>query len=217
MFLEKDNRLSLARIAIGAMVMVLIVLAGVFWFDVPVYDFLRGFDFSVWRYIGAVFGVRGWVILSASVVVAFYIRKTIQMHEKFRFRNVYSRVKNSYAFWVFCSVFGASMVAAILKFVIGRARPVLYGMYGVPSFVPFANSWAFHSMPSGHAVASFAGLVMIGMLAPRARWFCWAFATIVGVSRVCAGFHWPSDVILGAFIGILMADAAKSFLSRRAK
>lgn len=217
MFLKKDNGLSLWRIAVGAVVTLLAVLLGVFWFDIPIYNFLRGFDFAIWRYLGAVFGVRGWLILSVVVVIAFYIRKTIQTHEKFRFSNVYARVKNSYAFWVFCSVFCASFIAIILKFVIGRARPVLYGMYGVPDFMPFANGWAFHSMPSGHAVASFAGLIMIGILAPQSRWFCWLFATIIGVSRVCAGFHWPSDVVFGAFIGVLMADAARSFLARRVK
>ncbi len=213
----KNNRLNFSRIIIGAVVTLLTVLAGVFWFDIPVYNFLRGFDYTVWRYLGAVFGVVGWLVLSLIVVAAFYIRKTIQTHEKFGFGNIYARVRGSYAFWVLCSVFYASMIAVVLKFIIGRARPIFYEALGMTGFFPFARDWAFHSMPSGHAVASFAGLVMIGILAPSARWFCWLFAIVIGVSRVCAGFHWPSDVILGAFIGILMADVAKFILARRAK
>ena len=81
-------------------------------------------------------------------------------------------------------------------------------------FFPWSNEWAFNSMPSGHTVATFAGLVMLGMLAPRVKWFTWTLAIVVGASRVAYGAHWPTDVLLGAFIGMVMADFAKSLLKR---
>ena len=70
-------------------------------------------------------------------------------------------------------------------------------------------------MPSGHTAATFAGLVMIGMLAPKYKPLTWTLAIIVGVSRVAYGAHWPSDVILGAFIGMVAADIVKYWAFKR--
>ncbi|MBO7508717.1 MAG: phosphatase PAP2 family protein [Alphaproteobacteria bacterium] len=194
-----------------AAVTVALVVAGVFWFDVPVYNYLRGFNCAAWGYVGDIFSVKSWMVLSAIVVVAFYIRKMIEGRAHFRLSDMVSRIRSSYAFWVFCSVFCASAIGVVLKIVLGRARPVLAHVdtYG---FFPFTVDWAFWSMPSGHTMASFAGLVMIGMVAPRVRWVMWLLATVIGVSRVCAGFHWPSDVILGVFIGIVSAYMVKRIL-----
>ena len=125
------------------------------------------------------------------------------------------KTKNSYAFFIFCSVLSASIVAKILKVVIGRARPIFYEALGMTGFYPFHNDWAFNSMPSGHTVASFAGLVMLGMLAPRIKPFTWSLAILIGMSRVAIGAHWPTDVIFGAFIGMVMADLVKWWLKRR--
>ena len=86
----------------------------------------------------------------------------------------------------------------------------------IPEFDRFA--WAWHSMPSGHTTVTFAGLVMIGMLAPRYKPFTWTLAVIVGLSRICIGAHWFSDVILGAFIGMVVADIVKwLFMKKLAK
>ena len=82
-------------------------------------------------------------------------------------------------------------------------------------FFPPSLDWAFNSMPSGHTAVSFAGLVMIGMLAPRYKVLTWSMAIIVAVSRVAIGAHWPSDVVLGAFIGMVVADIVKGMLLRK--
>jgi undecaprenyl-diphosphatase len=61
-------------------------------------------------------------------------------------------------------------------------------------------------MPSGHTALSFAGLVMLGMLMPRFKWLTWTLAILIAVSRVAIGAHWPTDVLLGAFVGMVAAD-----------
>lgn len=214
MFITRENKLNWLRIFVGAIVTLALVFAGIFWFDIPVFNFLRRFDCVTCEYIGEIFAAKVWLVISFFVLCVFYMRKFLRSKEKNFFGNIYGRVKNSYAFMVFVSVFLASFAGIILKVLIGRARPVFYEALNMTGFYPFARDWAFHSMPSGHTMASFAGLVMIGMLVPRAKWFTWTLAIIIGVSRVCVGAHWPSDVILGAFIGVFAADFVRAVVAR---
>ncbi len=217
MFITHENKLNWRRILIGFVITLGLVFAGIFYFDIPLFNFLRSFDCVACEYVGIVFGAKVWLVVSFIALCIFYLRKFLRTQEKSFFSDVYNRVKNSYAFMVFASVFLASFVGVILKVLIGRARPVFYEALGMTGFYPFARDWAFHSMPSGHTFASFAGLVMIGLLVPRAKWFTWTLAIVIGLSRICVGAHWPSDVILGAFIGMVAADVVRSITYTRNK
>jgi membrane-associated phospholipid phosphatase len=58
---------------------------------------------------------------------------------------------------------------------------------------------------------------MIGMLFPKIKWATWTIAIVIGASRVCCGAHWPTDVVLGAFLGMVSADIVKALLLGRRK
>lgn len=216
MFLaHSENKIIWSHVAVAAAVVIGLVFGGIFGFDKWLFNILHCLNCEFFRTLGQIFNVKVWLALSLIAVCVFYVRKTLVSHAKFSWNSVYDRIKGSYAFWIFCSVFLATAVCGVLKIALGRARPIFYEALDMTGFFPFAHDWAFHSMPSGHTAASFAGLVMIGMLLPRAKWFTWSLAIVIGVSRVCVGTHWPSDVILGAFIGMLAADMVMAFCSRR--
>ena len=206
---------KLLWILVALILTCIVALCGVFGFDIPLYKFMREFDWRGWEIIGSTFNVKIWLAISLILVVIFYVRKLIQTKSKFNIFDMYAKIRGSYAFWVFCSVCSASVVGLVIKLLVGRMRPVFYEGLGITGFFPFAMDWAFHSMPSGHTIASFAGLVMLGLLAPRGRWFAWTLAAIIGISRVCIGAHWPSDVIVGAFVGTATAIIVKDILARR--
>ncbi|HKQ18141.1 MAG TPA: phosphatase PAP2 family protein [Candidatus Eisenbacteria bacterium] len=68
------------------------------------------------------------------------------------------------------------------------------------------------SLPSGHSAAAFAGALLLTTHVPALGPLFYAIALIVAVSRVYLGVHYPSDVVLGAAAGTLLAIAYRTLL-----
>ncbi len=64
------------------------------------------------------------------------------------------------------------------------------------------------SMPSLHAANAFALAVVLSRAVPRLAPILYGFATLIALSRVVGGVHWPSDVVAGALFGSAVGLAA---------
>ncbi len=73
-----------------------------------------------------------------------------------------------------------------------------------PEDVRFVTCTTGYSMPSGHSLMSFALATFLHTRAGKYRLLVWAFAITVSLSRIFIGVHYPSDVIVGAFLGCLI-------------
>jgi undecaprenyl-diphosphatase len=71
-----------------------------------------------------------------------------------------------------------------------------------------------NSMPSGHANTVFAVAISLGFLYRRWIALFLSLAILTGLSRVYVGAHYPSDVIVGACIGISSAVVAVGVYNR---
>ena len=103
------------------------------------------------------------------------------------------------------SVACAMLVGDVLKEFFGRARPPLLFTKGEYGFFPMAGDYMHCSFPSGHTLRIFSAMTALGLILPRLRVPALTLAVIVGVSRVLALKHYPSDVLFGAFIGVTAA------------
>lgn len=67
-----------------------------------------------------------------------------------------------------------------------------------------------HSFPSGHTASAFlfAGTLFFAYQQRSIKLLAISFATLVGLSRLAVGAHWPQDVIMGAFVGLFCAASA---------
>jgi len=96
-----------------------------------------------------------------------------------------------------------------LKFIFGRTWPA----YGQPSFIfeaaygfhPFHGGPDFGSFPSGHAVAVCAVAVILWTYLPMFRAVYAVSVATIFVALVAGDFHFLSDVIAGAFVGISLS------------
>jgi membrane-associated phospholipid phosphatase len=64
------------------------------------------------------------------------------------------------------------------------------------------------SMPSSHTAYAAAIGLFVATLYPRLRWLMFALVALVGVARVLTGAHYPTDVLVGAAIGLGATAAA---------
>lgn len=94
------------------------------------------------------------------------------------------------------------VITEALKIVIHRPRPYVV-LDLVRKIIPENSD--LKSMPSGHAALFFAIAMAVYLYNKKLGIFFFIGAILMGIARVYCGVHWPSDILVGAIIGILSA------------
>ncbi|MCA6062041.1 phosphatase PAP2 family protein [Thalassolituus marinus] len=63
-----------------------------------------------------------------------------------------------------------------------------------------------YSFPSGHTMNAVNFAVMFSVFYPPLFWLVVPFALLVALSRVILGMHYPTDVLVGATLGLLISN-----------
>lgn len=67
-----------------------------------------------------------------------------------------------------------------------------------------------YSFPSGHTTAAFSIAVSLAVTYTYFAPIVMALSTLVGLSRIYLGVHYPSDVLAGSFIGTIISTIVTS-------
>jgi len=99
----------------------------------------------------------------------------------------------------------AGIAAELLKLVLRRERPGAHaGEYFYRSFGERTFSTSGLALPSSHALVAFGAAAILARLFPKARIVWWGLAWGCALSRVAAGAHFLSDVVVAAVVGWLV-------------
>lgn len=89
----------------------------------------------------------------------------------------------------------------VLKQLLKRTRP-----FNALTFCQYAVKPADEfSMPSGHTAAAFVMAGVISYFFPSFSLIAYVWASLIGISRVFLGVHYPTDILVGAVLGYCCA------------
>lgn len=91
------------------------------------------------------------------------------------------------------------MLYKVIKKAFSRPRPFV----DVPSVTMLLAPPDEFSFPSGHTAAAFVVATVVGVWFVALVPLLLAVAVLIGISRVYLGVHYPTDVIAGAFLGVV--------------
>ena len=114
---------------------------------------------------------------------------------------------------LFLSPASAGLAAEVLKLIFRRERPGAHN--GEYYFRPFAErtfSTSGLALPSSHALVAFGAAAILSQLFPRAWIVWWALAWGCGLSRMAAGAHFFSDVMVAAIVGWIVGRLVGKWL-----
>lgn len=102
---------------------------------------------------------------------------------------------------LFVGLVSAGISAQVLKHLIGRARPRLTDD---SIFIGPSIRSGYDSFPSGHTTLAFCLAYILSQYFPRYRTPLYLFAVAASLERIEDLAHFPSDVLAGAIVGLIV-------------
>lgn len=160
-------------------------------------------------------GLSGlWYVLAAGLLLGARIlagfSATIVRHDQFM------NLARS-AWFMIVAMASSALAVQVIKFAVGRYRPRYLFEEGLYGFDPFGVHMAMYSFPSGHTQTVVAAMTALTLIYPRYNLLYILVAVLVGSSRALTSIHYPSDVLMGAYVGFAVTMAMRWVFERNGR
>jgi len=194
--------------------------------DMPVARFVRSFDIGVLNLVGDLVALpgKGVVVTGAFILIGLLgwrrqrnqlAPMTFSMAGLVDWVSDWWRQRNQLTdigLRGLLAQLGITAATQLLKHLIGRPRP-RFAHSDEFSLGP-SLATGFDSFPSGHAANAFGAATVLAWFFPAVRVPLYLVAGLVAVSRVLRGSHFPTDVLAGAVLGVVIGSAVVVGLKR---
>ncbi len=178
-------------------------------FDIAVFQWLNsGAGLSPYINWFIVFGAKTLLYL---MIAAFFLFPLSYFSLKFRW--LFFKNTELFIVGLFSALIARYGVAELIRLFYDRARPFEV----LDNVILLINHTPGDSFPSGHAVFAFALAAAVLQYYPRIGAVFFLAAVLVGIGRIASGVHWPSDILEGMGIGILVSYLFLFFFNRLKK
>lgn len=107
------------------------------------------------------------------------------------------------------------LVAQLVKSLVVRSRPITMeltadattGFLAWSDAAALPSHYAGQSFPSGHTATAVGLAIALAWRYPRGRWLFYTLAALAAVQRMQCQAHFPSDVLVGAGLAVVVAGA----------
>jgi membrane-associated phospholipid phosphatase len=191
------------------------IVASMFFVDTAASDWARQLPHWLTEIADQItnFGLSGWFLYPLGFILVCLAAMTSPSLRR-RTQATLGALAARFGF-LFVAIALPGLFSTIIKRLIGRARPYVGDHDNPFAYMPFIWRPEYASMPSGHATTATAAAIAIGAIWPRSRVVMWLYAVIILFTRVAINVHHPSDVIAGAFVGVVGAELVRRFFAAR--
>jgi len=187
-----------------------IILLCVHFIDLPVASFVKNrlYSNAGWSRMTSDLPDLLFVVVLVSMLVSLLVYQVRSRRGIFDRSTAFAKL----VLWIAPSSY---LVKTLLKMVFGRVNtrcwlqePELYGFHF------FQMREGCEGFPSGHTLVIVTLLAALWRFYPGTRPLCLAAATLLGIALVATNYHFVSDVLAGAYFGVLLEAVAFRLLIR---
>jgi membrane-associated phospholipid phosphatase len=209
--LNRPNSINLVSLVAGLLLLTPLVVLCVRYLDIPLADLVRHRLFASVQWSGMTSNLpdlllQGVLAATCAALVLYQVRSRMGIDDPI------TRLSQLVAWTAPASY----LVKSVLKFAFGRVNTRIWleqpGLYG---FHWFQGAQGCEGFPSGHMVVSVTLLAALCRYYPKFRPWCLLLGVLLGVALIATGYHFLSDVIAGAYLGVVIEAVVFGLLVRQ--